>query len=123
MTILDDKMVPGMLKIADKLGKDVTVEVITTPTYVPSTGVGTVPKDTPVTKKLVGMSAVDDFYVANGTAEDGDVQGLFAASGLGLTPSKGTKITIDSVEWVVYRFETITPGAQVIAYKVFMRKA
>ena len=85
MTKLDDKLLPAVKAMATKMGTTVSV-VVESLSYAPATGVTSRSTSTHSAQKLMGVRPVSKDYIADGLAQDGDTQGMFAASGLAFTP-------------------------------------
>ena len=122
MTKLDDKLLPAVLKLATGLGKSVTVTTESL-TYNPSTGESSRSTTNHANQKLLGLKPVSQQYLEGGLAEDGDSEGLWAASGLAFTPALGVRVAFDGKTYTTTRVESIHSGDSICAYKVILRVA
>jgi len=123
MTVLDDKLVPAVLKLSTRLGKTVsaTSEALT---YVPSTGTSSRVTTAHANQKLLGLRPVSQRYFDLGLAQDGDSQAIFAASGLNAAiPVQGTRVAIGGTNYTITVVEAIHSGDSVAAYRVLLRVA
>ena len=122
MTKLDDKLLPAVKSMATNLGTTVTV-VVESLTYTAATGATSRSTTTHASQKLLGVRPVSKEYLESGLAQDGDTQGLFAASGLAFTPAQGDRVTINSKDYTTVRSEDIYSGESIVAYRVQLRAA
>lgn len=122
MTKLDDKLLPAILKLATDLGKSTTVTTESL-TYNPSTGASSRSTTNYTNQKLLGLKPVSQTYLDRGLAEDGDSEGLWAASGLSFTPALGVRVAFGGKTYTTTLVESIHSGDSVCAYKVVLRVA
>lgn len=122
MTKLDDKLLPAVLGLANGLGKDVTVTVESL-TYDPTIGSSTRTTVTHTNQKLLGLRPVSQAYLERGLAEDGDSQGLWAASGLTFTPALGVRVAFGGKTYTTTMVREIHSGDSICAYQVILRVA
>lgn len=54
--------------------------------------------------------------------EEGDVQTVLPASGLGFTPAAGDRVTLDGESWSVESVQGIRAQDDVVAYKLRLRR-
>ncbi len=122
MTKLDDKLLPAVLKLASGLGKSTTV-IAETLSYSPSTGSSSRSTATHTNQKLLGLRPVSREYLERGLAEDGDSEGLWAASGLSFTPALGLRVQFGGQTYTTTMVREIHSGDSICAYKVLLRRA
>lgn len=122
MTKLDDKLLPAVLRMANDLGKSVTVTTESL-SYSPTTGSASRSTSTHTSQKLLGLKPVSSVYLERGLAEDGDSEGLWAASGLSFTPALGNRVAFGGKTYTTTRVEAIHSGDSICAYKIILRVA
>mgnify|MGYP003116337986 CR=1 FL=1 len=122
MTALDDKLLPAVLNLATTLGKttSVTTESLT---YDPTTGLSSRSTSSHTNQKLLGLRPVSRRYLEEGLAEDGDSEGIWAASGLSFTPALGVRVTFGGKTYTTVVVREIHSGDSICAYQVVLRAA
>ena len=124
MTILDDKLLKGVKKIADKIGRTVTVikESAYSPEYDPATGVATPGTGTHAGIKMTPGSISKD-WVASGMGRESDTGGVFAASGLPFTPELGDIVQFKALDWRIVHVKPLRSGTSISGYVVTLQEA
>lgn len=108
--------------MATQLGKSVSVTVESL-TYDPTTGSSSRSTTAHANQKLLGLRPVSQEYLERGLAEDGDSEGLWAASGLPFTPALGVRVTFGGKAYTTTLVREIHSGDSICAYKVVLRRA
>lgn len=124
MTILDDKLLKGVKKIADKIGRTVTVikESQADPAYAPSTGVAT-PGTTMHGGIKMTPGSISKDWLTSGMGRESDTAGIFAKLGLPFTPELGDIVQFKSIDWRIVHVKPLRSGAAISGYVVTLQEA
>ncbi len=121
MTDLDDRLIPKVLALVNRLGRVATFYEVTK-TGDPKTG--EVTTSTPILhkRKVTPRAEYDLAFVNNDTIKAGDMSVILPASGLRFTPVEAMKVVIGDDTWKIVSIRPLDPGEKTAAYKLQMRK-
>jgi len=118
-TALDTKILPRVLALVARFGRDVAFTAA--PTYAgPTTGGSSAGASLATVKAVVG--AYELRYVDGDVIKAGDLRLLIAGSGLSFTPSAGQTCSVDSQTWKVVAVRPISSGEQNAAWELQVRR-
>lgn len=119
MTKLDDKLIPKIAKIVDRLGKAVTFHV-EAGSYDPTVG-RRVSDQTDHSVKVTPPANYSERFIDGDNIQRGDVNILLPAQDLVFTPVNGMQVTIDAKPWAIVEVKPIYTGEQIGAYDLQLR--
>lgn len=122
MTVVDNIVVPKVLAVIEKYGKDVLFEGLTGGTYSEVTRKWTGRTSVSVTKKVSPPSPFKRELVDGRTIKEDDLVVFLAASGLTFTPDTGFTVTIDSDKFTVVGCPPLYSGEQIAVYQIHLRR-
>ena len=121
-TVLDVKLVLKTLALVEKYGTLAAFSVLTPGTYNPATRETTATAIQPYSRNVTPPTSFKTEFIDGTTVKAGDLWSLVAASGLAATPTIGSLVTINSVQYVIQGIETFMSGDQIAAYQLHLRK-
>ena len=122
MTVLDDRLIPRILAIVQRLGKLVVFTVAATESYNPDTGEATRATAASYSLKVTPPEVYEEGLIDGENIRRGDMRVWLPASGLAFTPSPTVTVTIDGATWAVVDVAPVYTGEQVALYGLQLRK-
>lgn len=116
MSELDDKIVPKVLEVVTRFGKDISVTI--PGTRVMDTANQAVIKQSGDALQTVRVTPPRFRRVADSEPEAVEAEFLIPASGLTFTPELSQKYTIDGSEFIAHSVRKIYSGNEVAAWKI-----
>ncbi len=122
MTRLDDRLVPKVKDLIDRLGKSATVTTEDDKTYDSGTGKTANTGTTIHTIKISPPAPYNKNYDGASIVKVGDQRTFVAAKDLTFTPEPGLLLKVDSDEWRMVSINTLRSGELIAAYEIQLRK-
>ena len=122
MTSLDDKLVPKVYALLEKLGKRVQFESVSAGTYDPATRTTTNKSVLTFTRKVTPPSSFEDKLVNGDTIRATDLKVYTAAQGIPRVPKNVDQVTVDGITYKITVVKPIYSGEQVCLYMMGLRK-
>ena len=124
MTDLDTRLIPRVLELITKYGKDVTFKTFPSATYTPTTGKTTPGAETDYSEKVTPPEPYEDKFIDGEIVQIGDCRVYLAASGLAFTPEKGMEVEFDAegITWRIVRIMPVYTGESIAMYGLQLRR-
>jgi len=122
VTTLDTRILPKVVTILNKYGKDVDFVVPASKTHDPDTGKVTTVPGTTYTVKASPPDKYDSRLIDGAVIKADDARTIIAAQGIQFTPSISMRVEFDSVTWMIKHVMPIYSGNSIAAYEVRLRR-
>ena len=121
-TRLDKRLLPKVLKLINKYGKEVIFRDDPDGTYDPTTGKYTAGTVLYHDRRIIPPFPFDEKYINGDTIRVGDILTGVAASGIPFTPYEGMKVDISSVIWRIIKTGSVYTGQNIALFMLQLRK-
>ena len=121
-TALDKKLVPKVLSIINRVGRNMDFSFPLAKSYDPATGAGSESIFKTVTAKASPPIDFEQRYVNDDSVKRGDVKIFLAAKNLSFTPIIDMEVKFDGISFKAIAVLPIYSGEQVAAFEVQLRK-
>ena len=122
ITIIDKKVLPKVVNILQKYGKQIDYYVYDAYDFDETTGTGTPGAETVTRKYSIPPYEVEMKYVDRDLVQVGDMLTGVAGLGLEFTPENGIEVRFDSQIWRVVRYQPIYSGQKIALFLFQLRK-
>ena len=121
-TSLDKTLVPVVLAIINKVGRDMDFTFPRASSYNPVDGVGSEAIRKTLTVKASPPIDFEQRYIDGDSVRRGDVRIFLAASGLAFTPERDMLVKFDNEEFKTVAVLPLHSGEQIAAFELQMRR-
>jgi hypothetical protein len=122
VTALDTKILPKVVTLLNKYGKDIDFIVPASQTHNPDTGKVTTVPGTTYTVKGSPPDRYDSRLIDGAAIKADDSRTIIAAQGIQFTPELSMRVEFDSYTWAIAHVMPIYSGESIAAYEIRLRR-